>query len=57
MILVSSSISAVAASDRDGDVLTAVTDDAPPVTAAGAVGGRIGVGDLPLFMDVWICSR
>lgn len=52
MILVSSSISAVTASDRDGDVLMAVTKGAPPVIAAGAVGGRIGVGDLPLLIEV-----
>jgi len=50
MILVISSI--VAASDRDGEPLTAVAADDGPDTAAGALGGRIGVGDLPLLIDV-----
>lgn len=55
IILVSSSI--VVASDLDGECLTAVTEGDPPDTAAGAVGGRMGVGDFPRLIEVWMCRR
>ena len=42
------------ASDLDGECLIAVGKGDPPDTAAGAVGGRIGVGDFPRLIEVWI---
>lgn len=49
-------ISAIAASDCEGEPRAATTD-CPPEIAAGAVGGRMGTGDLPLLMEVCMCSR
>lgn len=41
-----------AASDLDGECRNALTEGDPPDTAAGAVGGRIGVGDFPRLIEV-----
>lgn len=50
IIRVISSISA--ASEVEGDALTARGDGDPPPKAAEAVEGRRGTGDLPLLIDV-----